>query len=126
MVLPEEITWRLLPRAQKELKRLRKELGSDSYDLEKEALRRYLCSYFDSGTCRHKQGNQISPMSSTLAGEGGRCLKVRWGVPGKGKSGGLRLAIVAYCDSLLVKICGAWKRSENPSDADFNTAISDA
>lgn len=32
--------------------------------------------------------------SNTQAG--GRCLKVRWAVRGGGKSGGFRLAIVAY------------------------------
>lgn len=105
---------------------MRQQLGHEGYEAEKLALKYYLCNYFNSGTCRHKQGNQISPMPSTLTGRGGRCLKVRWGLPGTGKSGGLRLAVVAYCDIRLVKICGAWRRSLNPTDSDFDAAVSDA
>lgn len=126
MVSKSEIKWELLKHASQELGAVRKLLGEDAYEAEKAALKDYLCNYFNSGTCRHKQGSQISPMPSTLTGQGGRCLKVRWGLPGKGKSGGLRLAVVAYCDRKHVKLCGAWRRSADPTDSDFDSAISEA
>ena len=126
MVSRDEITWEVLRHARQEFDALRQALGPKEYEREKSALKDYLCGYFSSGTCRHKQGNQISPMPSTLTGKGGRCLKVRWGLPGKGKSGGLRLAIVVYCERKHVKLCGAWRRNTDPSDTDFESAISDA
>src|SRR5713226_7345344 len=57
---------------------------------DKHALQDYLCEYFSGGSCTHKVGKSISPMGATKAG--GKKLKVRWLVPGQGKSGGLRLA----------------------------------
>jgi hypothetical protein len=65
-------------------------------------------------------------MSSKFTELGGKCLKVRWGVPGCGKSGGLRLAVVVYCDQKRVKLAGAWNRSSDPSDSDFEEATRDA
>ena len=117
-----EIRWEVLPRARTALDQVRESRGAAAYDAEKTALRQYLCGYFNSGTCRHKQGDQISPMRSTFTASGGKCLKVRWGLPGGGKSGGLRLAVVVYCEQKHVKICGAWLRREDPSDADFDAA----
>lgn len=32
--------------------------------------------------------------------KGGKVLKVRWAIPGSGKSGSLRLVVVAYCGSV--------------------------
>ena len=65
-------------------------------------------------------------MRSTFTQAGGKCIKVRWGLPGQGKSGGLRLAIVVYCERRHVKICGAWKRRSDPSDAEFTEATKGA
>lgn len=59
-------------------------------------------------------------MGATPAG--GKILKVRWGLPGMGKSGGLRLAVVAYCESREVVIAGAFLRSDDPDDATFFAA----
>jgi hypothetical protein len=42
--------------------------------------------------------------------------------PGSGKSGGLRFAIVAFCDSMKVVLCRAWVRKDDPSNADFEAA----
>jgi hypothetical protein len=42
---------------------------------------------------------------------GGKILKMRWGRPGCGKSGGMRLAIVAYCAKRIVVLApcvSAW------------------
>jgi len=35
--------------------------------------------------------------------EGGKVLKVRWALPGSGKSGSLRLVVVACCDEKRVQ-----------------------
>jgi hypothetical protein len=53
-------------------------------------------------------------------------LKVRWAIPGQRKSGGLRLAVVAYCDKKHVKLAGAWIRKTDPSDAEFAESTSAA
>ncbi|MBK9386935.1 MAG: hypothetical protein IPN34_19140 [Planctomycetes bacterium] len=62
-------------------------------------------------------------MSSQHTAAGGKCLKVRWGLSGSGKSGGLRLAIVVYCDARLVKLVGAWRRRADPGDDEFEDAF---
>lgn len=100
--------------------------GTEAYEAERTALKIYLCGYFNSGTCAHKQGTQISPMRSTFTQAGGKCLKVRWGLPGQGKSGGLRLAVVVYCERRHVKLCGAWRRNADPSDTEFAAATKGA
>lgn len=85
----------------------------------------------DNGTRRRgpfvavkKQGKSISPIGATAAG--GKRLKVRWLIPGKGKSGGLRLAVVAYCEERLVKVAGAWVRKDDPSDGEIDKATQGA
>ncbi len=56
---------------------------------------------------------------------GGKVLKVRWAYPGCGKSGSLRLVVVAYCEEKRVHIAQAFDRRENPSDDDITDAVSD-
>ncbi len=120
MVGRSEITWLVLAAARRCLDPIRKE-NRAAYEEEKVALQEFLCGYFNSDAeCKAKQGNQVSPMQATTAG--GKCLKVRWGLPGHGKSGGLRLAVVAYCEERRVKIAGAWLRRDEPGDAEFSTA----
>ncbi|HEX4382081.1 MAG TPA: hypothetical protein VH083_04005 [Myxococcales bacterium] len=70
-----------------------------------------------------KQGSSISPMKSSATAAGGKRLKVRWAMPGSGKSGGLRLAVAVYCKEKHVKIAGAWLRTDNPSDDAFDAAF---
>ncbi len=54
------------------------------------SLQKYLCRYFSAASdCSREQGKSISPMGATKSG--GKCLKVRWIVTGRGKSGGLRM-----------------------------------
>jgi hypothetical protein len=52
----------------------------------------------------------------------GKILKVRWMTPGCGKSGGLRLAIVVYCESFKVVLCRGFLRNTEPSGAEFDAA----
>ena len=98
-------------------------MGEDGYQESKEALQDTLCDYFNGGNCDYK-GLQISPMGGTKAG--GKCFKVRWSLPGGGKSGGLRIAVVAYCAAKSVTIAKMWVRKDEPSDGEFDAAVETA
>jgi hypothetical protein len=50
-------------------------------------------------------------------------LKVRWGLAGEGKSGGLRLIVVAYCDEKKVVIAEALQRRDDPGAGEIRTAL---
>jgi len=115
--------WELLPNARPCIDQIRATMTPEDYEQDKHALQDFLCNYFNTGNCDHKQGKSVSPMKSTFTEEGGKCLKVRWGLPGCGKSGGLRLAVVVYCKLRRVKIAGAWLRPSDPSDQDFEDAV---
>ena len=117
---PTDGKWSALPSAEG-LKQARKLMDEQTYEENKEALKLFLCGYFSTGKCIHRQGKSISPIGSTS--KGGKILKVRWGLPGQGKSGGLRLAVVAYCEEKRVVIADAFLRNTDPSDDDFLTAV---
>lgn len=53
---------------------------------------------------------------------GGKVLKVRWELPGRGKSGGLRIAMVAFCKRRRVVLARTFIRNQEPSDTDFAAA----
>lgn len=125
IVLRATIQWMVLPRARAVFAEVREALGADAYERDKLRLQDFLCAYFGHGNCMDRQGNSIAPMKSTATARGGKCLKVRWATPGTGKSGGLRLAVVAYCDKRVVKIAGAWHRRDDLSDSDFFSATAD-
>ncbi len=93
----------------------------EAYGEQKQALKEFLCSYFSATTCDRQQGNSISPVAAT--GAGGKVLKVRWGLPGQGKSGGLRLVIVAYCDERRVVIAQASLRKDGLSDEQIEASV---
>jgi hypothetical protein len=120
VVAVEEITWEVLDAARPVLDQVRARMTEDEYLDDRSALRKFLCAYFNSGDkdCKHKQGRAISPLGFAT-GAGGKCLKARWGIPGGGKSGGLRLAVVAYCKEKRVRLAGAWVRKSDPDDEDF-------
>jgi hypothetical protein len=120
-----EIEWRVLPKARSLLSDLRSAMGKQ-YEEEKARLQDFLCAYFSQGTCTDRQGNSIAPIKSSLTAKGGKVLKVRWATPGSGKSGGLRLAVIVYCEQKLVKVAGAWHRRDDPSDEDFLAATADS
>jgi hypothetical protein len=120
-----DIQWHVLERAMPCLARIRATMTPQDYDRDKVALQEFLCGYFRAGSCRHRQGRSIAPLKSSTTEAGGKCLKVRWATPGSGKSGGLRLAIVVYCDRKLVKVAGAWQRAQDPSDDEFFAAARD-
>lgn len=119
---PQDGTWQLGENATL-LSELRQRMTPEDYEQDKLALKEFLCGYFSSGDCRNSQGSSISPMKATPLG--GKVLKVRWAYPGCGKSGSLRLVVVAYCDEKRVYIAQAFDRRENPTDDDIQDAVSD-
>lgn len=128
MVAPKEIRWELLPAAQTVTAPLRAKMTPEEFDEDRDGLRDLLCGYFNSDTgkdCRQRSGNAVCPMGGVTK-NGGKCLKVRWGIPGYGKSGGLRFAAVAYCDEKRVRFVRAWIRKDDPQDEDFEAAFKTA
>jgi hypothetical protein len=80
--------------------------GEAGYRIDVHDLREFLQGYFYATPgCTASMGASISPLGATSSG--GKILKVRWKYPGAGKSGGLRLCIVAFCEQLLVVLCHA-------------------
>lgn len=75
MIVKNEIRWEVLSRASAALEDVRVRLGPEGYERQKAALQDFLCGYFNTGSCRNKQGNQISPMASSSTSAGGKCLK---------------------------------------------------
>lgn len=105
------------------LEEVRKELGAQEYDRQKQAIKKFLCGYFSTSECRSKQGNSISPLGATK--KGGKVLKVRWALPGSGKSGGLRLIVVAYCAQKKAVIAQAFRRKSDPTSKEFEQTFTD-
>lgn len=116
---PSDGRWSVLSSAEG-IWEARKLMDEETYERTKEALKEFLCAYFSTGRCIQKQGKSISPIGATPSG--GKILKVRWGLPGRGKSGSLRLAVVAYCEEKRVVIAEAFLRSTDPSSDDFFSA----
>ncbi len=85
--------------------------SKQEYRDAKKALQLLLCSYFSAGDCNKALGSTITPIGATQAG--GKILKVRWGFPGCGKSGGFRMCVVAYCDRRRVVIAEIFIRKDD-------------
>lgn len=117
---PEDGKWSVLDSAEG-VWQLQKQLDPTTYEQSKQALKLFLCAYFSTGACTQAQGKSIVPIGATPAG--GKILKVRWALPGQGKSGGLRLAVVAYCEQRRVVIAEAFVRKTDPSAEDFFGAV---
>lgn len=88
MHTPESIKWEVVGSARPCLDKIRAQMTPAEYEADKRSLQAFLCSYFNTGDCQSKLGASISPMKAPRTPAGGKCLKVRWGVPGGGKSGG--------------------------------------
>src|SRR5688572_27526366 len=95
--------------------------SEEQYSENREALKDFLCLYFELGGCTQNLHKSISPVGGCP--DGSKVLKVRWNVPGQGKRGGLRLITLAHCERLRVRIAGAWVRKEDPSDAEVAAAV---
>jgi hypothetical protein len=128
LVTHHEIRWEVLKPAGGLFSHIYKQCKPEAYDAGKVALKQLLCAYFnsESGTdCAKKGGSAVAPVGFRT-GKGGKCLKVRWLVPGHGKSGGMRIAVVVYCDAKHVKLANAWLRKDDPSDAEFAESVESA
>jgi hypothetical protein len=119
---PEDGKWQLGGKATL-LFELRQQMSPEDYEADKRALQEFLCGYFSAGDCCNAQGSSICPVKATP--RGGKVLKVRWAYPGCGKSGSMRLVVVAYCEEKRVVIAQAFDRRQNPDDADIQDVVED-
>ena len=92
-----------------------------NFEEARRALKLLLCDYFSDGDCTNAMGKSIRPMGATA--KGGKILKVRWALPGAGKRGGLRMAVVVYCKARRVVIADAFVRKDDPTDEEFLAAV---
>ena len=113
-VSPEDVHWTITPRARRHFDSIR-----GAIDLPR--LKATLCAYFSTAHGCHARALGISPLGAT--DDGYKKLKMRWNSPGCGKSGGLRLAIVADCVFHAVTLVAVFVRKNDPSDADFDKAF---
>jgi hypothetical protein len=120
---PADGKWYVRPHAKAVFAQVRAQLGEEKYAENRKAFQEAMCAYFSTGSCVSKQGKFISPVAATGVATGAKCFKVRWLLPGAGKSGGLRLALVVYCQQLRVVVAGAWARKEDPKDEEFEKAL---
>ena len=119
---PGDGTWIVLPTAGNETARAA--FSAEIYGASVEALRLALCQYFSHGACDYAQGKFIRRIDTTKGG--GKVMKVRWALPGTGKRGGLRMAIVVYCDVKRVVVAESFIRKDDPTDKEFTDAAAQA
>lgn len=126
MVDADSVTWKTCSKAAAEFDEVKHLLKDDGYSDWVRDLKEALCNYFASNDskCTRKQGSSVAPIASGV--DGAKGLKVRFGFPGCGKSGGLRIGVLAYCERRLVKFAGAWIRKDDPADDEFQQAFEDA
>lgn len=92
-----------------------------AFQQSKESLKKYLCQYFSQGDCNSALGKSICPIGATPSG--GKILKVRWGLPGCGKRGSLRLAVVVYCAKRRVVVAESFIRKDDPPSQAFLDSV---
>jgi len=117
---PGDGVWTVSESAAK-IKDLKEELGDKEYDAHKKAIQNFLCAYFSTGSCNTSQGDSINPLGAST--KGGKILKVRWALPGAGKSGGLRIIVVVYCDEKKVVLAEAFKRRTDPTPEEVADSV---
>lgn len=101
--LPGDIRWEVQEDARKAIKALPQEVH-DNYASLRRGLQDLVCDYINAQEqCIHK-GLNIAPVDAGVPG--GKGLKVRFAIPGRGKSGSLRIRMVAFCDERRVAIAG--------------------
>ena len=97
---PEDGDWEVLDTPG--IAEARAAFSKPEFAASRASLKKFLCGYFSSGDCNTAQGKAIRPIGATP--EGGKILKARRVLPGEGKRGGLRLAVVVYCEQRRVVI----------------------
>ncbi len=117
-----DITWLVKPSAQGSVSEYRQRVGQHYRGLLR-SFQDSICFYINShGECTAK-GVNISPMGGTP--NGAKIFKMRWMYPGCGKSGGLRLAVLMWCNERKVVVAGLWERREDPSPNEFARTLAD-
>lgn len=122
----DEINWRITRTARMLQAPFRSDdlMDHEAFQASKQALKELIVEYINSdGHCHEKMGDTVSPMGA--APDGGKAYKIRWALPGGGRSGGLRIAIVMFCATKTVEVRGMWSRRDKPSNADFDAAFKD-
>src|SRR5450432_2209924 len=98
MVVPGDFIWKLSPVVVRVLQPIRTTMGEFAYLEYKTAFQAFVCNYLTAHPmCDVEQGKSISPFGCPTK-SGWNCLKLRWHIPGGGKSGGLRTAVAVHWD----------------------------
>jgi len=110
-LLPSSLSWKVASDAQPQLEPIKKEFGTTAYNEAVKSIKLFLCAYFDTvAHCDRKLGKTINPVGSTE--DNGKLLKMRWALPGMGRSAGLRLGIAVWCEDRLVHLRSAVYRTK--------------
>ncbi len=115
---PGSVRWSIGSAARKPNAHLRQTLGKPAYGSIRDGIRRFICDYIAARPdCDGAQGRSIVPLG------GGRGtfkrLKMRWHLPGRGKSGGLRIGLSMNCRERHVVISAIRHRRSDPGAEDF-------
>ena len=108
---PADIRWTVAAHAHAAAIAIENSLGEKWYNEAKEGLKFLLSNYFSThNKCDAALGKTIRPIGGTA--NGAILLKVRWGLPGHGRSGGLRLIFAAWCTERNVEVQEINKRRD--------------
>ena len=122
MVKIADITWQVSKNVRDIAPSLYK--NKSLYDQDKDNLKEFMCRYFNSTKGCIDKLSTIIPMGKTQ--KGGKCLKVKWRYLGSGKSGGIRLPVVAYCEHKKVIILDIFIRKDDPTDTEYQESFDSA
>ena len=118
---PSAFKWQATPAARQELAKV---YGSEGMAEFRDKLGKHLCCGYYPATSGRSKAMGVSPISCGV--QDGRGFKVRWAYPGCGKSGGIRMAILALCPARRIIIAFACKRKEDPADKEVDRAFEGA
>ncbi len=117
---PGDLRWEVLPDARAVFEEVLSQVSPEWARQSRTGLREHICAYFSTSSSCDVKGVGISPMGS---GPKGKVFKVKWALPGMGKRGGLRLAILAMCPERHIVLAGAWVRRDEPSPEEIAAAV---
>jgi hypothetical protein len=116
-VTPNSTSWSIIYAETSVLADVHRRLGDPLYQEQKLGIKELFCGYVEAHpSCDSKLGKSISPMARTKKGY--KVFKFRWALPGSGKSGGLRLILVANCEARQITVASAYDRRSGQSDDD--------
>lgn len=94
-VTPEQITWSIVPEARGQIKALPPEVHAH-YGEMLTTFKETVCNFINTTQDCDGKALGVSPLGGY--GKGGKYLKVRVALFGRGKSGSLRVLVVACCE----------------------------